>query len=183
MRLNVRLACPGLLVATMLLVGCAVMTPEQCKVADWGRVGHADGVRGEPRARLERYVEDCAQAGVQPHTQAYQQGWDAGIPRYCTAVNGWRAGVDGEFGKDAVCQGQSGHEAFAQYLQLGLEVYRTREEMRRKLERLAALRRWSDDALVDDDRTRLRFDMLETERALYWLQNLLARQEAQAPPP
>ena len=169
-------------VAALLLSGCAAMTPEECKVADWGRVGYADGARGLTE-RLASYSEACAEVGVRPHAQAYRQGWDTGILRFCTAQGGWRAGVDGEYGKDAVCRGQPGYEAFTRYWQAGLEVYRTREEIRRKIERLGTLRRWADDAPMEDDRTRLRMDMLEVERALYWLQGLLAHQEAQAPPP
>ena len=44
-------------------------------------------------------------------------------------VNGWREGVQGHSGKNAVCQAQPGYEAFTRYLDAGLQVYRTSEQI------------------------------------------------------
>jgi hypothetical protein len=76
-------------------------------------VGLNDGARGEPERRLVNYTEDCGKIGITPQPQAYRQGWDAGIQRYCTATNGWRGGLEGQSSKDQVCAGQSNYPAFS----------------------------------------------------------------------
>ena len=114
-----------------LLAGCESMSVSECKVADWGRVGYADGAAGVAQSRLAAYTEDCGKAGVVPQANAYRQGWDTGIQRFCTAANGWREGMLGHSGKEAVCQGQAGFEGFARYLDAGLQVYRSQEQLQR----------------------------------------------------
>ena len=119
-------------VTVFLLAGCASMSESQCKVADWGRVGHADGASGTSEELLANYTKDCAKVGVVPNAQAYRQGWDVGIKKFCTAGNGWRAGLDGHASKAEVCVGQPGHESFSRYLNAGLQVYRTKERMQKR---------------------------------------------------
>lgn len=84
-----------LLLLTLLFAGCKSMSESECKVADWGGVGLNDGSRGESEPGLANYTEDCGKTGVVPNAQAYRQGWDAGIKRFCTAANGWREGLEG----------------------------------------------------------------------------------------
>ena len=74
-----RFALLLLLLASLLLAGCKSMSPTECKVADWGRVGHADGTRGESDRRIADYTEDCGKVGVIPNAQLYRYGWDQGI--------------------------------------------------------------------------------------------------------
>ena len=103
-------------------------------MADWGRVGYSDGAAGVGQSRLAAYTEDCRKSGVLPQASAYRQGWDTGILRFCTATNGWREGVQGHSGKEAICQGQAGFEGFARYLDAGLKVYRTQEQLQRNIQ-------------------------------------------------
>ena len=95
----------SLFLLPFMLAGCESMTVSECKVADWGRVGYADGAAGVAQTRLAAYAEDCGKAGIVPHANAYRQGWDSGIQRFCTAANGWREGTLGHSGKESVCQG------------------------------------------------------------------------------
>ena len=114
MKKHIALLLP--LLASLLLAGCESMSPTECKVADWQRVGFNDGASGQSERRLAAYTEDCGEAGVQPDAEAYRRGWDSGIRRFCTAANGWREGVQGHSGKNAVCQAQPGYEVFTRYL-------------------------------------------------------------------
>ena len=113
------------------LSGCESMSVSECRVADWSRVGFNDGAAGTAETRIADYTEDCGKAGVTANATAYRQGWDSGIQRYCTAANGWREGVQGRSGKDSVCVGQPGHSGFSRFLESGLRVYRTQEQISR----------------------------------------------------
>ncbi|GAM55520.1 ATPase [Vibrio ishigakensis] len=52
----------GLVVTTM--AGCASMSPEECKAANWHQVGYQDGQQGENPQIVNDYTEDCAEAKV-----------------------------------------------------------------------------------------------------------------------
>ncbi len=43
---------------TILLSGCAAMSVEQCKTANWFNVGEKDGAAGQ-ESRLDKYYSSC----------------------------------------------------------------------------------------------------------------------------
>ena len=45
-------------VSAWLLASCATMSPEECKRADWGAVGQADGLDGQPLSYLDDRAPD-----------------------------------------------------------------------------------------------------------------------------
>lgn len=170
-----------LLLGAVTLAGCETMSVPECQVADWGRVGFADGARGESESRLAAHVESCAQAGVRPNAQAYRQGWDAGIQLFCTAPNGWREGLQGNSGRDSVCRGQSGYEVFSRYLSAGLQVYRTNEQMRYNAAQANRLQRLLDESTKDEEKRRLRHQLRDIDREQYRLRDLISQQQLYAP--
>ena len=170
-----------LLLASLSLAGCKTMTVPECQVADWGRVGFADGARGESESRLASHVESCAQAGVRPNAQAYRQGWDAGVRTFCTAANGWREGVQGNSSRDSVCRGQPGFEAFSRYLGAGLQLYRTNEQMRYNAAQANQLQRLLEDSNKDEEKRRFRQQLRELDREQYRLRDLLSQQQLYSP--
>lgn len=163
------------------LSGCESMSVSECKLADWGRVGYSDGAAGVPQARLAAYTEDCGKAGVVPQAKAYRQGWDTGIERFCTAANGWREGLQGHSGKEAVCQGQAGFEGFARYLDAGLKVYRTQEQLQRNSQDARRLEKELETATKDEDKKRLREALRDLDRSQFQLRALLTQQQLTAP--
>ena len=169
------------MLGAVMLAGCDTMTVAECKVADWGRVGFADGARGESESRLAAHTESCAQAGVTPHAQAYRQGWDAGILRFCTAASGWHEGVQGASGKETVCRGQPGYEAFARYLDAGLQVYRTNAAMRHNFAESKRLQKKLEETASDDDKRRLRDELHHMDHEQSRLRQLLSLQQMLAP--
>lgn len=169
------------LVVPCLLAGCESMSVSECKVADWARVGYVDGAAGVAQSRLAAYTEDCGKAGVVPQANAYRQGWDTGIQRFCTAANGWREGTQGRSGKEAVCQGQAGFEGFARYLDAGLKVYRTQEQLQRNGQEAARLEKELEAAAKDEDKKRLREALRDLDRSQFRLRALLAQQQLMAP--
>lgn len=158
------------------------MSVSQCQVADWGRVGRADGAKGESESHLADYQKDCGKAGVTPNAQAYRQGWDVGIQSFCTAAVGWREGVQGHSGKAEVCQGQRGYDAFSRNLANGLQVHRTSERMSKNRSETNRLqKRLEESSVSDSEKRRLRDDLRGIDRDQDRLRYLLEQQRRMAP--
>ena len=170
-----------LLLASLLLVGCESMSPSECKVADWGRVGHADGTRGESERRIADYTEDCGKVGVIPNAQLYRYGWDQGIVNFCTPANGWREGLQGNSGKASVCKGQAGYPGFARYLDAGLQVHNTQTLMQRYARESERLQRRLEESKNDDEKKRLRNELRHIDREQFHLRNQLTQQQMMGP--
>ncbi len=163
------------------MAGCASMSEEQCKVADWHRVGLNDGAAGESPNRIGTYAEDCAKAGVRPNADAWRAGYYVGLPSFCTAQGGWRAGTAGASDKGGRCTGLPGDAVFRRYFSAGLEVHRTEQRLKqstdesRRLER--EIGRSRDDAQVRSLRARLR----DLDREQAYLRGVLVGQQSAAP--
>lgn len=169
------------LLATALLAGCASMSESECRVADWGRVGFADGARGEGERRLAAYAEDCGKIGIAPDASAYRSGWDSGIVQFCTPANGWQEGQQGHTGKVAACQGQPGYALFARYFDAGMQVYRTREEMERNDRETNRLQKRLEASTKDDEKHRLRDELRDVDHQQFYLRSRLAQQQMLGP--
>nr|WP_315491668.1 DUF2799 domain-containing protein [uncultured Rhodoferax sp.] len=170
-----------LLLASLLLVGCESMSPSECKVADWGRVGHADGTRGESERRIADYTEDCGKVGVVPNAQLYRYGWDQGIVNFCTPANGWREGLQGNSGKASVCKGQAGYPGFVRYLDAGLQVHNTQSLMQRNARETERLQRRLEESKNDDEKKNLRNELRHIDREQFRLRNQLTQQQMMGP--
>lgn len=171
----------SLLAVLVLLAGCESMSKQECQVADWQRVGFKDGASGDSERRLAAYTEDCGEAGIKPDAQAYRRGWDSGIQRFCTAANGWREGIQGHSGKNAVCQAQPGYEAFSRYLDAGLMVYRTSEQMRQNDYEINRLQKRLEAGGSDEEKKRIRESLRDLDRQQFYLRATLAQQQMLAP--
>ncbi len=168
-------------VAATLLAGCASMSESECRVADWGRVGLADGSRGERESRLADYTEDCGKVGVVPDATAYRKGRDTGIASFCTATNGWREGTQGHTGKAAACLGQPGYEAFVRYLDAGMQVYRIRTQLEQNDSETSRLQMRLDASTNDDEKRRLRDALREIDHQQFRLRSQMAQQQMMGP--
>lgn len=169
----------GLVMA--LLAGCASMSESECRVADWGRVGLADGAGGVPQGRLASYVEDCGKIGVQPVADAYTQGWNAGITHFCTPINGWRAGLAGDSFRAQVCLGQPGYEGFAHYLGAGLRVYEIQSRLNHNEGELRRLQHALGEVKTDGERQRIRSLMHRIDGDQFHLRSMLGLQRLNGP--
>lgn len=178
-RLLPRFALP--VAAALALAGCESMSVSECKVVDWYRVGLTDGAQGESDRRIANYTEDCAKAGITPNAPLYRQGWNVGIVQFCTAANGWRAGIQGHSGKSSLCLGQAGYPAFSRYFEAGLQVHRTQELMRRNNDEANRLQARLDASKSDDERKSLREDLRRIDREQARLRNQLAQQQMLGP--
>ncbi|MGF1784652.1 DUF2799 domain-containing protein [Photobacterium swingsii] len=107
-----------------LLSGCASMSPDECKTADWYQVGYQDGVNGNNPSIINDYSKDCAEAGVSADHARWKEGFDKGTILYCSPDNGYQVGIAGKeyYG---VCQS----EQFVKNYQLGHQQYQVQQRI------------------------------------------------------
>jgi hypothetical protein len=182
-RIITRLLATG---CCLLLVSCATMSPEECKVADWREVGQRDGQSGQTLSHLQSRVEDCAKVGVNVNAQAYRAGRDLGLRSYCRLENAVPLGLNGGF-YAGVCPPAIDVQ-FQQRFQLARSVYDLRNDVRSLDDRTESLERRlrethheedrrlkearTDDErkkvrkVMDDERRDIRNELSETDRRL-----------------
>ena len=86
-----------ILIACLVLSSCQTMSKEECAVADWRVIGEQDGAAGyNPQDRFARHVKACTKAGVAADQTLWYQGYQQGLPRYCTPLNGLSVGSQGK---------------------------------------------------------------------------------------
>lgn len=67
---------------SLLFSGCAAMSVDECKTANWTAVGEKDGSNGRER-RLNQYYKACSEANIIPNQSQYDQGYRKGLDYYC----------------------------------------------------------------------------------------------------
>ena len=108
-----------------VLAGCASLSKEECRQADWHMIGLEDGARGYPLTRISSHRKACADAGVTPDLARYRAGLEEGYRTYCTRANGYQVGIAGQEYQN-VCEGPNA-ESFSQAYQHGRDSYRLRQ--------------------------------------------------------
>jgi hypothetical protein len=153
-----------LLCCAVVLGGCATLSEDECRSADWGEIGYADGREGEPRSLIEGHVESCAKLGIQPDRARYFNGRERGLREYCRAENGYRVGRAGESYHD-VCPAAL-EPAFLERYRTGKRIH----EVDRRISNLESERRLKetqlDKAKTDDERRRLRSELRNLDYSL-----------------
>tara|TARA_R110002050_G_scaffold55954_3_gene125789 strand:- start:11814 stop:12488 length:675 start_codon:yes stop_codon:yes gene_type:complete len=85
------------LMGCTVLLSCQTMSKEECAVADWRVVGEQDGAAGySPQDRFSRHTKACEKAGVAADQTLWYQGYQQGLPHYCTPLNGLSVGSRGQ---------------------------------------------------------------------------------------
>ena len=175
------------LLITLTLAGCATMSPEECRFANWNDVGLRDGLDGKPLALLGTRASDCAENGVRVDQAAYLKGRESGLRSYCRLDNAVPLGLNGG-SYEGVCPAQIDGE-FRRRFQLGYNVHAANAEVARidsriqsQERRLRTLDRDEDKRLrdadkederrrikreIDDERRRVRDDLRDLDRNLH----------------
>jgi hypothetical protein len=65
----------------VILAGCAGMSQNECRVANWHDLGERDGLAGNP-ARIDTYAYRCEKHNLQADRQQYLDGWWTGNAEY-----------------------------------------------------------------------------------------------------
>src|SRR5690625_561949 len=116
-----------MVIAVVVMSGCATMTESECATADWHDVGYKDGRNGKPRDYMQERSTDCAKRGYALDAKKYQAGRDQGIAQYCTAENGRSEGLKGHPYLDA-CPAQLERDFLAPY-RAAKRVYDAQEKV------------------------------------------------------
>jgi hypothetical protein len=104
-----------ILAVFVFLAGCASMSKEECRVADWQAIGYEDGARGAPMSALSSRREACAKkANLAPDMDGYLLGRAQGLELFCRPSNGFELGARGG-AYNGVCMGESEYDFSAAY--------------------------------------------------------------------
>lgn len=87
--------CWVLLVWMLALSGCATMSKEECKQADWYLKGVEDATQGYPLDRVIEHGKACARVNVVPDMKDYREGHSKGARLYCVPEKGYSEGRNG----------------------------------------------------------------------------------------
>lgn len=113
---------------TFLLSGCAAMSVEQCKTANWFNVGEKDGSAGY-ESRLDKYYSSCQKANVVPNQTAYEKGYQHGLEYYCRPETIFNEALTGR-GDFRVCPIEK-RESLRNYYQVANDYYQANSEFDR----------------------------------------------------
>lgn len=147
--------------AAALLGGCAAMSEQECRTADWSEQGMRDALNGYGRSRVETLREACAAAGVVPNAAQYQEGWARGIPQFCTPANGARWGREGH-NYHNTCPSEL-EAGFIGPYQAGRRVADARSRLDSLRDQQRTAQRRLDKSKDDDERRRLRRELRDLD--------------------
>ena len=90
------MACATLVFGGLLvLAGCATLSEDECKVADWEAIGFADGASGRSGDFILNHAKACNEFGVLPIRAPWEKGRQAGLELYCTPERAYSEGRNG----------------------------------------------------------------------------------------
>lgn len=147
------------------LGGCATLSENECRGADWESIGYRDGSRGYNAGRIADHGEACSEYSISPDRDGYEAGRARGLELFCTVRNGVQYGREGS-GYSGACPadlepdflegydlGRRMHELDQHLSQLQNEIQQVQKELRRK-----------EPPLSDSDRDRLLYRLRDLER-------------------
>ena len=173
-----RLVWPVLV--ALALSGCATLNENECRTADWGRLGQQDGTNGHTESRLADHAEACNKIGILPNATAWRTGWDQGVQSYCTPAVGWREGLAGR-GYNGVCRARGTEAGFLQAYQLGSDTHRLQNRIEQNNQELRRLEGQLRNAPSDETRRRLRDRMHELDHEQHHLRHQLGLLQLSTP--
>jgi len=133
-------------VLSVLVCGCASMSKDECKTANWEIVGFDDGSHGRNESNIKRYQEDCAGV-VTPNLTAYRQGHARGVASYCVAGSGYSSGIRG-YKANNVCD-PARFPDYYQAQQAGLTIFQSEQDINKQTANLQQAYQARADAEYD----------------------------------
>jgi hypothetical protein len=149
-----------LLLLPILVAGCATMDRDQCRDADWYRIGRLDGVAGHGSERLMQHAEACGRYGVIPDEALWRQGQADGLQAFCRPDNAYGFGRGGGSYRHT-CPPEL-EPAFLDAYREGRRIYQLEQrgkELEREIAKLESeIKDWEKvllrDAVKTEERTR-----------------------------
>lgn len=137
-----------LIISALLLAGCATLSENECRSADWYAIGFEDGARGRPVSYLAEHRKACADYQVTPAFEPYRQGHEQGVSQFCTADNGFALGRRGGRYQN-VCPPALA-AVFVPAYQRGQQIYRVERQIQD-----AQRQQRQEEQAIANDRTRI----------------------------
>jgi hypothetical protein len=169
---------PGIVLALLLgLGGCATMSPEECKVADWRSIGEKDGSQGKSE-QLAAHLKSCQGVGVVPDNKLYRSGYQQGLKYYCQPQRILNLALTGN-GSVSVCPLEQ-QQFLTYYYRLGHDVYVARTQVNDQTSEQSRLERELIDKkdLTDLQRKEKRERLRNLDKELYYSREELRRAES-----
>jgi len=104
-----------------LLISCATLNKDECRTADWKLIGFEDGSNGCAVSRIGLHRSACAEYGITPNLDLYNQGRAEGLYKYCVPITGYNLGLRGT-AYQGVCSGYD-EDSFIQAYKDGKQIY------------------------------------------------------------
>jgi hypothetical protein len=143
MRQTVRSTATLLAACSVLLGGCATLSPEQCLSVDWASQGYEDATAGYGPQRIDQHGRACAKAGIAPDGGAWAQGYRDGLPVFCTGGHGYALGArNGSYYQQCPRELEDG---FLDGFRLGQDVYDLAQRIATQDQEISRLRESMDD--------------------------------------
>lgn len=118
------------LLLSFALAGCATLSEQECRSADWEALGRAEGARGAPATAIEAQREACAGHGIALEEAAWRAGHAKGVDEFCTPRGGYLAGRSATRVDPGLCAGKPQEEAFNTALRDGKDIAKLISELR-----------------------------------------------------
>lgn len=119
----------GVLSMLLCLSGCATMSKEECKQADWYLKGVEDATQGYPLDRVIEHGKACARVNIVPDMKEYREGHGKGARLYCVPEKGYSEGRNGA-AYNNICPAELEPEFLRAYGD-GQELYRIQRNIDR----------------------------------------------------
>jgi len=147
--------------------------------ANWYQLGTQNAVSGQKISYLSEHTKACSEYLITPDSVAYQQGWQVGIVKFCTAQSAWQFGLSRRSYQNTCSDSAAKH--FLPAYRLAKKVLAKRAAINEHRSDLRRLLRYSlSDKLTDEQRADITFARLDLKMELNFLEMDLRRLEHQA---
>ncbi len=170
----------ALALLAILVSGCASMTQDQCRHADWAERGQRDGREGYQLSRIDEHREACAKVGVSPDSARWQWGYAQGLRAYCSPNSAWNAGLANRYYAGSCALHDE--DGFLRHYRAGQALQRARQAFSRNQSDVEKLEVDLKKADKDEERKRLREQISRLDRERQALRRQLEALELTKPP-
>lgn len=95
MKIKMSVSIFALVAVLAVLTGCATMSKDECRNADWYLKGLDDAGQGYALTRLDDHAKACTRIQVSPNQKDYRDGHAKGARLYCVPKKGYSIGRNG----------------------------------------------------------------------------------------
>ncbi len=155
---------------------CATLNKSECKSADWQIIGLEDGASGQHLSYIKNHRKACAEYGITPNLNLYQDGHAEGLTQFYTAEVGFAQGKRGHL-YNGVCPVEL-RRSFLYGYERGRELYLLQKEINQISSHIGKNKSLQEEMQTDIDELELKLisNTGSTTKRLSMLQELKKQQ-------